>query len=59
MKRNIRMDLINKIKNDDLIGAKETFKAAMSAKVLDRIDQLRQSVGSNMYNKDDSGKEEG
>jgi hypothetical protein len=53
------MDLINKIKNDDLIGAKETFKATMSVKVLDRIDQLRQSVGSDMYNKDDSGKEEG
>jgi hypothetical protein len=52
------MDLINKLKNDNLIGAKETFRYIMSNKVLAKIDQLRQTVGSNLYNNKGSDKEE-
>jgi hypothetical protein len=45
------MDLIKKIKNDDLIGSKATFADIMSAKVLDKLNSMRKEVGQDLYKK--------
>ena len=47
--RKYRMDLIKNIKNDDLITAKATFKDIMSAKVIDKLNQMKKEVGANLY----------
>jgi hypothetical protein len=44
-----KVELIDKIKTDNLIAAKTTFKDVMSQKVIDKLEQLKKDIGSNLY----------
>lgn len=43
------MELIDKIKTDNLVAAKATFKDIMSDKVIDKLEQMKKDIGSNLY----------
>jgi len=43
------VELVKNIKSDNLIAAKSTFKDIMSAKVIDKLEQIKKEVGSNLY----------
>jgi hypothetical protein len=43
------VELLDKIKTDNLVAAKATFKDIMSNKVIDKLEQMRRNVGSNLY----------
>jgi hypothetical protein len=43
------VELIDKIKKDNLVAAKATFKDIMSNKVIDKLEQMKQNIGSNLY----------
>ena len=43
------MELLDKIKTDNLVSAKTTFKDIMSDKVIDKLEQMKKDIGSNLY----------
>jgi hypothetical protein len=43
------VELIDKIKKDNLVAAKSTFKDIMSDKVIDKLEQMKKDIGSNLY----------
>jgi hypothetical protein len=44
-----KVELLDKIKTDNLVAAKTTFKDVMSQKVIDKLEQLKKDIGSNLY----------
>lgn len=45
------MSIIAMLRNDDLLGAKKEFTKLMATKVGTKIEDLKKTVGANLYNK--------
>ncbi|MEO1955067.1 MAG: hypothetical protein ABGX42_00525 [Gammaproteobacteria bacterium] len=43
------MELIKNIIADNLVKAKASFSDVMTSKVIDKLDQLKKTVASNLY----------